>query len=293
MSRRPKRIYVICYLLIKFPMKHIPNLPKSFICCLGVLSVFAMTILVCAYGYGQDYRHRGPLMTTNPAPSYQSAPLNQQVTPPAKGIQNPTQVNGTTQSMPTQATVANPNGTASPAVSGNPFVGVSANPFQPTPSTGYGYGPNVAPAQPTIQRNPFQAQQSTSRPIQPATIGGQINTQPAMRPFDDQPPQSPISPYMYLYAGRGGMGGGNYNLFVRPYMEQQEYNKQMVQQVESLQQTVQRQQQLIQQQNRTLNQLQQEGVLPTQPNQIYDSNPNGAQQYFNQQYQQYFNQQFR
>ena len=272
-------------------MKHIPNLSKAVFCRLDVLSVFAAAIIVSAYGYGQDYRHRGPLMTTNPAPSYPSAPLNPQVTSPAKGIQNPTQIKGTTQSMPTQTqqTGANSNG----GVTGNPFSGVSANPFQPTPSTGYGYGPNVAPAQPTIQRNPFQVQQTTARPIQPATIGGQINSQPAMRPFDDQPPQSPISPYMYLYAGRGGMGGGNYNLFVRPYMEQQEYNKQMVQQVESLQQTVQRQQQLIQQQSRTLNQLQQEGVLPTQPNQIYDSNPNGAQQYFNQQYQQYFNQQNR
>lgn len=198
--------------------------------------------------------------------------------------------------MPTQVQQpmgANPNGVVAP---GNPFTGVSANPFQPTPSTGYGYGPNVAPAQPIIQRNPFQAQQPTARPIQPATIGGQISTQPIARPFDDQPPQSPYSPYMYIYAGRGGIGGGggdNYNLFVRPMMEQQQYNRQMVQQVESLQQTIQRQQQQIQQQNRTLNQLQQEGIIPTQPNPTIDNNPNSAQQYFNQQYQQYFNQQNR
>ena len=275
-------------------MKHIPNLSKSFICRLGVLSVFAAAIIVCASGYGQDYRRRGPLMTTNPAPSYMSQPQTQpqQYTPPAKGIQNPTQINGATQSMPTQATVVNPNGTATPTASGNPFTGVSANPFQPTPSTGYGYGPNVAPAQPIIQRNPFQAQPSTARPVQAATIGGQISTQPIARPFDDQPPQSPYSPYMYMYAGRGGPGGGggdNYNLYVRPMLEQQEYNRQMVQQVESLQQTIQRQQQQLQQQNRTLNQLQQEGIIPTQTPTI-DNNPNSAQQYFNQQYQQYFNQ---
>lgn len=276
-------------------MKHIPNLSKSLVCRLGVLSVFAAAIIVSASGYGQDYRHRGPLMTTNPAPSYMSQPQTQpqQVTPPAQGIQNPTQINGTTQSMPTQATIANPNGTAPSAVSGNPFTGVSANPFQPTPSTGYGYGPNVAPAQPIVQRNPFQAQPSTVRPVQAATIGGQTNIQPIARPFDDQPPQSPYSPYMYIYAGRGGIGGGggdNYNLFVRPMMEQQQYNRQMVQQVESLQQTVQRQQQLIQQQNRTLNQLEQEGIIPTQANPSINNNPNSAQQYFNQQYQQYFNQ---
>ena len=200
--------------------------------------------------------------------------------------------------MPTQTTIVNPNavnpnGGVVPTAPGNPFTGVSVNPFQPTPSTGYGYGPNVAPAQPIIQRNPFQAQPSTVRPIQPATIGGQISTQPIARPFDDQPPQSPYSPYMYIYAGRGGIGGGggdNYNLFVRPMMEQQQYNRQMVNQVESLQQTVQRQQQLIQQQNRTLNQLEQEGIIPTQANPTIDNNPNSAQQYFNQQYQQYFNQ---
>ena len=73
-------------------------------------------------------------------------------------------------------------------------------------------------------------------------------------------------------------------------MEQQQYNRQMVNQVESLQQTVQRQQQLIQQQNRTLNQLEQEGIIPTQANPSINNNPNSAQQYFNQQYQQYFNQ---
>ena len=278
-------------------MKHIPNLSKSLVCRFGFLGVFAMSIIVCASGYGQDYRHRGPLMTTNPAPSYMAQPQQpQQYTPPASGIKNPTQINGATQSMPTQATVANPNGVATPTSSGNPFTGVSANPFQPTPSTGYGYGPNVAPAQPTIQRNPFQVQQSTARPIQAATIGGQISTQPIARPFDNQPPQSPYSPYMYMYAGRGGPGGGggdNYNLYVRPMLEQQEYNRQMVQQVESLQQTIQRQQQQLQQQNRTLNQLQQEGIIPTQPNPTIDNNPNSAQQYFNQQYQQYFNQQNR
>ena len=284
-------------------MKHIPNLSKSFVCRLGVLSVFAAAIIVSVSGYGQDYRRRGPMMTTNPAPAYPSVPQNQTYTPPASGIQNPTQIRGTTQSMPTQAQPTganpygtNPNGVAVPTAPSNPFSGVSANPFQPTPSTGYGYGPNVAPAQPTIQRNPFQVQQSTARPIQPATIGGQISTQPIARPFDDQPPQSPYSPYMYIYAGRGGIGGGggdNYNLFVRPMMEQQQYNRQMVQQVESLQQTIQRQQQQIQQQNRTLNQLQQEGIIPTQPNPTIDNNPNSAQQYFNQQYQQYFNQQNR
>ena len=171
-------------------MKHIPNLSKSFVCRLGVLSVFAMAIIVCATGYGQDYRNRGPLMTTNPAPAYPTVPQNQTYTPPAQGIKNPTQIRGTTQSMPTQAMPTavnpngvNPNGTAAPTAPGNPFTGVSVNPFQPTPSTGYGYGPNVAPAQPTIQRNPFQVQQTTARPIQAATIGGQINTQPIARPF--------------------------------------------------------------------------------------------------------------
>ena len=281
-------------------MKHISYLSKSFVCRLGFLSVFAAAIIVSASGYGQDYRRRGPLMTTNPAPSYTSQPQTQpqQFTPPASGIQNPTQINGTTQSMPTQTTIVNPNavnpnGGVVPTAPGNPFTGVSANPFQPTPSTGYGYGPNVAPSQPIIQRNPFQAQPSAARPIQAATIGGQISTQPIARPFDNQQPQSPYSPYMYLYTGRNGRGGDNYNLYVRPMMEQQEYNRQMVSQVESLQQTIQRQQQQIQQQNRTLNQLQQEGIIPTQANPTIDTNPNSAQQYFNQQYQQYFNQQNR
>ena len=90
-----------------------------------------------------------------------------------------------------------------------------------------------------------------------------------------------------------GAGGDNYNLYVRPALEQQDYNRKMGEQVESLQQTILRQQQQIQQQNRTLNQLQQEGIIPTQPNQTIDTNPNSAQQYFNQQYQQYFNQQNR
>ena len=286
-------------------MKHNSYFPATLVWRRIVPALFIiLTMAISSFSYGQDYHRRGPLITTNPVPRYPTE--EPKYTPPAQGIQNPTQIKQPAAQQqifatPVQTPVqtypygTQPAGSTGAVIPQNPFSGgAPVNPFQPT-QTG-AFGVNSAPVQqPTIQRNPFQIQQTQSRPVQAATIGGQVSAQPIQRPFDNQLPQSPYSPYMYLFAGRTGIGAGgdNYNLYVRPALEQQDYNRKMGEQVESLQQTILRQQQQIQQQNRTLNQLQQEGIIPTQPNQTIDTNPNSAQQYFNQQYQQYFNQQNR
>lgn len=268
---------------------------RAAFCMLVIAMVSFVLTSVPVYGQQIDRRRAGPLPTQNPVPA-NTAPAKA-YNPPASGIQNPTTVNNPAGNY----SAPNVQGGQAPVMPTSPYnTGVSTNPFQPAAPQRSGYG--QAPSQPIIQRNPFQPQQGAYRPAQAATIGQAVRPQLSEKPFSNVTPQSPYSPYMYIYAGRGGLGGGgdNYNLYVRPMQQQQAYDARLNRQVESLQNTILKQQTQINNQNRVLGQIEQNnpGLIPTQnsinpgsgnSSTIYDTNPYGGSPYFMNQYQQYFN----
>ncbi len=246
------------------------------------LLLLIVTITVPAYSQRIPQRRGAPMPYENPVkPSTQPA---KGYNPPSGGIQNPTAINGQTP-MNSSQTVP-----TAPVLPQSPFVNRGTNPFQPNPAAGTGI-PQTA-SQPIVQRNPFQPAQGSYRPVQAATIGQAVKPQTSAKPFDNVAPQSPYSPYMYLYAGRGGLGtvGDNYNLFVRPIQQQKAYDQNINREVESLQNTLLRQQRQLETQNRTLNQIEENnpGLLPTQ-SPLNSPNPYGGSPYFMNDYQRYFN----
>ncbi|MCR4415712.1 MAG: hypothetical protein NUV77_25140 [Thermoguttaceae bacterium] len=73
-------------------------------------------------------------------------------------------------------------------------------------------------------------------PISPAPAGyGAPPSASALheKPFSDYRPSSPISPYMHLYRFNPS-GIDNYNLFVRPVIEQQAFNRQATRELHTL-----------------------------------------------------------
>ncbi len=241
----------------------------------------------------------------------QPAPASQQssrLANPSSGLSNPSQRNPVAApsgpnsgpvSMPTNPTnLGQPSYTGSTSIPQNPFSAgqQSSTPFAPAPAAGYGTEGRYAaagvqaPRNTAIPQNPFAAGQSTFRPPQAATFGQASRPQSTMKPFDDVPPPSVYSPYMYLYGGRNG-GMDNYNMYVRPIQQQRQYDARMRREVNTLQQTLTKQQDQMKVQNQQLQQWSAENANSQtfQPLPAQDENPQGGSPYFMNQYQQYFN----
>jgi len=114
-----------------------------------------------------------------------------------------------------------------------PFgVGGTMPPFR-APSSGGGV-PAALPSSFAPPLNPYVST-GASTPSVPVQIAPGLATAPvAQKPFSDYRLPPAISPYMNLYRFNPLTGVDNYNLFVRPILEQEAFNRQTAAQLRSL-----------------------------------------------------------
>ncbi|MDZ7617846.1 MAG: hypothetical protein U1E05_12650 [Patescibacteria group bacterium] len=147
-----------------------------------------------------------------------------------------------------------------PAIPTSPQAGMPQGMAQPAgaygPAETMTYGSRVAspqmPYAPTgAPGTPGYRQQGT---VQPARIGAGIVGSPGIapeivKPFSDYQQLPIISPYLNLER-RDGLDFDNYNTLVRPFVEQNNRNNLLQNEVQSLQNTINQQQRSLQQMNR-------------------------------------------
>jgi hypothetical protein len=124
-------------------------------------------------------------------------------------------------------------------------AGAAAGPSQPgTPATPGPWAPLGAFPETytgpsgSLSVNPFSIPAAPVPGTAPARVGGNGWVPPsasaAQRPFGNYRPGPQLSPYLYLYRS-SPTGIDSYNLFVRPAIEQQTFNRQVETQVHTIQ----------------------------------------------------------
>ncbi len=104
-------------------------------------------------------------------------------------------------------------------------------PFRAPAPVGAGPGPAIPNVAPPI--NPYVS--AGSAPAAPIRVAPSVTAAPvADKPFSDYRLPPAISPYMNLYRFNPLTGVDNYNLFVRPILEQEAFNRQTSAQLRSL-----------------------------------------------------------